>query len=219
MRVAAICGSRHAAALIVGAVTDMGDISPRASARTLICGIAAAAVIAGSAGPAAAHHVPDAHRQRNHIDHRARSQIGTPYRTAGSYPGGFDCSGFTRWVFAGHGADLPRTAAAQFELRNRPHHRRIFNRAHLHVGDLVFHRTTSARVGHVGIYVGDGRFISATSSQGVQIRSLYDPYYWGQRWVAGVRLPIMAVSPRDNSTRTGGERTEEPRPENGSRPI
>jgi cell wall-associated NlpC family hydrolase len=58
----------------------------------------------------------------------------------------------------------------------------------------VFHKTTSARVGHAGIYVGGGKFVSSTSSGGVQVRSLYDSY-WGPRWVAGTRVPATRRDP------------------------
>lgn len=148
-----------------------------------------ALAVAGMAAPAHGHEMDLPERQQNHIVDRARSVVGTPYSYGGGSPGGFDCSGLTRWVFAGHGADLPHSSSAQFALGDRPGYRRIASRGDLKKGDLVFHDTTDAQVGHVGIYVGSGNFISATSSEGVQVRSLYDPYYWGARWVGGVRLP------------------------------
>lgn len=76
----------------------------------------------------------------------------------------------------------------QFNLGTQGNNKRIWKRSKLEVGDLVFHKTTSARVGHVGIYIGNGRFISSTSSGGVRVRSIYDPYYWGPRWVGATRL-------------------------------
>ncbi|HEU4480884.1 MAG TPA: NlpC/P60 family protein, partial [Actinomycetota bacterium] len=88
-----------------------------------------------------------------------------------------------------HGAGLPRSSAEQFEMANAPNHRRIWKRRNLERGDLVFFKTTSARVGHVGIYLGKGKFISSTSSSGVRIDSVYDRYYWGRRWVGATRLP------------------------------
>jgi cell wall-associated NlpC family hydrolase len=96
---------------------------------------------------------------------------------------------FTRWVFWGHGARLPRTSIDQFRLARRRGFRRIWKRTNLKVGDLVFHRTGGRRVGHVGIFIGRGRFISATSSRGVRVRSIWDRYYWGPRWVGAVRVP------------------------------
>lgn len=77
----------------------------------------------------------------------------------------------------------------QFNLGTQGNNKRIWKRSKLEVGDLVFHKTTSARVGHVGIYIGNGKFISSTSSGGVRVRSIYDPYYWGPRWVGATRLP------------------------------
>ncbi len=142
------------------------------------------------AAPIAAADTRDDHvEQRRHIKRRAIEGIGSPYSYGGTSPSGFDCSGFTTWVFDGHGADLPRSSADQFALGSHEGYDRIWKRKNLEIGDLVFHKTTSARVGHVGIYVGRGKFISATSSEGVQRRSIWDPYYWGSRWVGAVRVP------------------------------
>ncbi|MFN2388378.1 MAG: C40 family peptidase [Actinomycetota bacterium] len=149
--------------------------------------------------PAHAHEPSDAERHRAHIAERARTQIGASYSYGGVSPRAFDCSGLTRWVYSGHGADLPHSSQEQFELGARDRYKRIWKRSELKVGDLVFHKTTGARVGHVGIYLGKGRFISTTSSSGVAVRSLYDPYYWGSRWVGATRLPAMITSRDDAS--------------------
>lgn len=139
--------------------------------------------------PAEAHEHSNAFEQRKHLKNRGKSAVGAPYRYGGTSRRGFDCSGFTRWTFDGHAQQLPRTTSEQFNLGNKPGHKRIWKRKNLKLGDLVFHKTTSARVGHAGIYVGQGKFVSATSSEGVRVRSLYDPYYWGSRWVGAVRTP------------------------------
>lgn len=155
--------------------------------------------------PARAHEVPDAKTQQQHIEERARSQIGAPYSYGGESPSGFDCSGFTRWVYSEHGANLPHSSDAQFELAGENGYERVWRRNALEVGDLVFHDTSSGRVGHAGIYVGNGKFISATSSEGVQVRSLYDSY-WGPRWVGATRVPATD----DGSNKRASEQRQVP---------
>jgi cell wall-associated NlpC family hydrolase len=147
---------------------------------------------------ASAHHLEKYSNERRHIRRRAHNVLGAPYRSGGTSPSGFDCSGFTRWAFLEHGANLPHSAQSQFDMAQQFGVVRIWKRSKLKVGDLVFHKTTSAQVGHAGIYIGHGRFISSTSSGGVQIKSLYDPYYWGSRWVGATRLPAtMEYKRRD----------------------
>ena len=159
----------------------------RARASALI--VSGAMVL--SLGPATAvqaHKLDHVESQRRHIKERALSEKGTRYTAGGERPRtGFDCSGFTSWVFEGHGADLARTARAQFKAASNKGNRRIWKRSRLRKGDLVFFKTTKARVGHAGIYIGRGRFISSTSSSGVRVSSVYDPYYWGRRWVGATR--------------------------------
>jgi cell wall-associated NlpC family hydrolase len=118
------------------------------------------------------------------------SQVGARYKYGGESPRGFDCSGLTRWTYKDHGADLPHSSEEQFRLAKKKGYERIWKRKDLEVGDLVFHKTGSDRIGHAGIYVGKGRFISTTSSEGVRVRSLYDEYYWGKRWVGATRVPV-----------------------------
>jgi cell wall-associated NlpC family hydrolase len=91
-------------------------------------------------------------RERARIVTFARRYLGTRYSYGGVSPSsGFDCSGFTRFVYAHFGITLPHYSGGQFTLG-----RRVGRRA-LRLGDLVFFDG----LGHVGIYVGGGRFIHA----------------------------------------------------------
>lgn len=85
----------------------------------------------------------------------AFSQQGTPYRYGGTSPqSGFDCSGFTRWVFAQNGINLPRSSSEQLAV-GRP-----VAKEDLRPGDLlIYKRHNRGRATHVGIYVGDGKYI------------------------------------------------------------
>lgn len=119
------------------------------------------------------------------IEKIALSQIGAPYSYGGMTPAGFDCSGFTSWVYSHIGVTLPHSSSAQYSLGGSGDFESIASIEELEVGDLVFHGSESG-IQHVGIYVGDNQFVSATSSSGIQVRSLFDSY-WGPLWVGGVR--------------------------------
>ncbi len=107
--------------------------------------------------------------------------VGVPYVFGGNGPDGFDCSGFTRYIFARSGIGLPRMADEQYGL-GKP-----VSRAGLLPGDLVFFTTYTDGISHVGIYLGDGKFISATSSRGVAVAWMGDSY-WGPRYVGARRV-------------------------------
>lgn len=107
--------------------------------------------------------------------------LGVPYWFGGTTPRGFDCSGFTRYVFANIGVNLPRTADSQFAL-GRP-----VSVERLQAGDLVFFETYEPGPSHVGIYIGNGQFISATSSRGVAVADLLG-HYWGERYIGARRV-------------------------------
>jgi peptidoglycan endopeptidase LytE len=112
------------------------------------------------------------------IVHTANAFIGVPYVWGGTTPRGFDCSGFVRYVFQEKGIELPRTSVQMHSQVGMP----VTN---LQVGDLVFFSKGS--VNHVGIYLGNDQFISATSSRGVTISSLSSGY-WGARYVGAKRV-------------------------------
>jgi LysM repeat protein len=114
------------------------------------------------------------------IEATAKSYLGTPYVWGGQSPSGFDCSGYTQYVFKQLGIDLPRTAAQQFNVGTS------VSKANLQKGDLVFFTTYKKGPSHVGIYLGNGKFINA-NSKGVSISSLNDSY-WSSRYLGAKRV-------------------------------
>ncbi len=112
----------------------------------------------------------------------ARSYIGTPYSYGGTTPSGFDCSGYTQYVFKQVGISIPRTTDQQFAM-GAP-----VAKSDLQIGDLVFFNTSGSGVSHDGIYIGSGKFIHSSSSKGVMISALNDPAYWGSRYIGARRV-------------------------------
>ena len=102
----------------------------------------------------------------------AKNYLGVKYVYGGSSPKGFDCSGFTVYVFKHFGISLSRTATGQYKYGSS------VSKSNLQTGDLVFFKGSGKAIGHVGIYVGGGSFIHASSpGDVVKITSLSDSYY------------------------------------------
>ncbi len=129
----------------------------------------------------------------------AESYRGTPYRWGRNSRSGTDCSGLTLQVMRHEGVRLPRTAAEQ--ARKGEH----VGKASLKAGDLVFFRTSGGRrISHVGIYMGNDKFIHASSGGGrVQVNSLSDKYYKRRfataRRVAKLKKHELAVVKHEDS--------------------
>lgn len=118
----------------------------------------------------------------------AKQYLGTRYSYGGASASGFDCSGFTMYIFGLYGYSLPHSATSQWNSSGT-----YVSRADLQAGDLVLFcdpsRSNGKACSHVGIYIGDGDFIhsSSSSSGGVIISSLYENYYNGY-FVGGKRV-------------------------------
>jgi cell wall-associated NlpC family hydrolase len=111
--------------------------------------------------------------------------VGVNYVWGGASPSGFDCSGFTMYVYGNFGLSLPHNAAAQYNTR---YGAIISSQAELLPGDLVFFANTyTAGISHVGIYIGGGNVVQALSpGQGVGVASLYSSY-WAQHYYSALR--------------------------------
>ena len=102
----------------------------------------------------------------------AKKYIGTPYVYGGRSPSGFDCSGFTSYVYQENGVSIPRTSGEQSQYGSP------VNKESLKAGDVVCFGCGSHSVNHVGIYIGDGQFIHSPSpGKSVTIEALNSAYY------------------------------------------
>ena len=102
----------------------------------------------------------------------AKSKLGCKYVWGATGPNTFDCSGLTSWCHKQLGITIPRTSLDQSKSG------KLVNKSNLQPGDLIFWKTTSAEVGHVGMYVGNGQFIHAPNkSKPVKYDSLSSSYY------------------------------------------
>lgn len=111
----------------------------------------------------------------------------TAYRMGGTGPSGFDCSGFTRFIFAKHGVALPHSSVEQAQ-EGKP-----IDKAELKPGDLVFFSTFRRGISHVGIFIANGLFIhSAGTGKGVSLDSL-GSNYWGGRYRGARRVDLSSA--------------------------
>ena len=114
----------------------------------------------------------------------AKRMLGVKYRYGGTSPNrGFDCSGLVQYSHRSAGINIPRTTSQQYRAAKR------ISRRYLKAGDLVFFKTTPSRgISHVGIYLGNNKFIHAPSSgKRVKISSMNDKY-WRKRFRSAGRI-------------------------------
>jgi peptidoglycan DL-endopeptidase LytE len=119
---------------------------------------------------------------RPSVSRTAYRFIGSRYVYGSSGPYNFDCSGFTRYVLAKQGVNLPHSAAQQARMG------RFVRRNGLLPGDLVFFNTMGRGVSHVAVYVGENKVVHATNPHdGVVVSSLSERY-WSARYVGARRV-------------------------------
>ncbi len=112
----------------------------------------------------------------------AKRFIGTPYVSGGKTPSGFDCSGFTSYVYAAFGIQLNASSSTQAQ-QGVP-----VSKDALQPGDLVFFNTSGSGISHVGLYIGDGNMVHATvPGDTVKISSMNTSYY-ASRYVGARRV-------------------------------
>jgi lipoprotein Spr len=111
-----------------------------------------------------------------------------PYRIGGSSMSGIDCSNFVKGLTGyAYGLELPRTS------REQAAYCKEISREELKEGDLVFFVTGRRGISHVGLYMANNKFVHASTSMGVVISSLDEPY-WKKRYVKSGRLELLSSS-------------------------
>lgn len=122
---------------------------------------------------------------------------GVRYRTGGNTKKGVDCSGFTTAVYAlVYGIALPRVSREQYRISRK------ISTTELQEGDLVFFNTNGSGVSHVGVYLGNNKFIHASVSRGVMVNDLFESYYLKRYYGAG-RIDDKQIVSRDNASSSG----------------
>lgn len=109
--------------------------------------------------------------------------MGVPYVFGGTTPNGFDCSGFTQYIYKNAGGiSIPRTTDQQYKIGTS------VAKSDLQPGDLIFYKNTYKKgISHVGVYAGNNMVLNATSSNGIDLVSM-DNSYWGPRYAGAKRV-------------------------------
>jgi cell wall-associated NlpC family hydrolase len=127
---------------------------------------------------------------------QAMGLLGVPYRRGGNSENtGFDCSGFVRHLYEKSvGQILPRRAVDQARATE------VIDREELKPGDLVFFNTMRRAFSHVGVYVGDGKFIHAPrAGKAVNVEDMRSAY-WQKRFNGARRVPVNGDNPKNENS-------------------
>lgn len=138
----------------------------------------------------------------------ATAWLGTPYKYGGNTRSGVDCSGFVYHVFRNSlDINLPRNSGKQHDYCRK------VSKKDLTTGDLVFFATTrgSKKVSHVGLYVGDGKMIHASTSRGVVCQNLSDDYYTRTFVYAGRVESFASINKAKKTKSSKPEKTKKPK--------
>lgn len=156
-----------------------GHVEVESSVLTGVLGSGATATQTATTQSKPAAPPPQSTSQGVQLINIIKDVLGTPYVWGGESPSGFDCSGLVQWALGRMGVWVPRTSSEQWYYTAPVQQ--------LQPGDLVFFQTYQPGPSHVGVYVGDGQFVSA-DNKGVKYSSLWVPY-WHDRYL-GARNPF-----------------------------
>lgn len=164
--------------------TGISVQSPWVALRVLLAILAA--TIAGCAGSPVAPDRPAVVRASDETARKAvgyaRGMVGKPYKYAGDSPAGFDCSGLVRYSYGKAGLQMPRDTRSQravsvpVSLKN------------LREGDLLFFDQEGKKASHVGMYIGNGRFVHAPSTGGKVRTDSLKAEFWKKHFVDARRI-------------------------------
>lgn len=155
-RAAVLAGATAVAVMVpVGAVAtaSAAPVTAAAAAGATTTSTSAAAVVPAERKKKTSRGARSFAARASRVVSRGKSLRGVRYRYGGTTPRGFDCSGFTSYVYRRAGVHLPRTSAAQARYAHR------VSRSNARRGDLVFYRSSGGRVYHVGIYMGHNKLL------------------------------------------------------------
>jgi hypothetical protein len=174
------------------------QIRPLNFLRSLICSVCCTAICvstfpASATGRQSHSSLSSFGLSEEEFAKEVKKYLGIPYRLGGSSKKGMDCSNFSRIVYRKIlGIEIPNNSINQFSSSEL----KPIDSDDLQMGDLIFFGNKKKRINHVGVYLSDGQFIHASSSQGITVSSL-DSRYWKKRFVSSKRH--MALSSHQDS--------------------